>query len=150
MSTPEDQTNVPETGRRRTIWPNLIWGIPLLALLIVGYLGIRALFNRGEVVTVTFSRAAGAKAGMTKVLYQGIEAGQVVKIQPNADGRRLDFVLRLVPAAKSGLNTNARFWLIGANPNFTDLSSLKAVVSGIAIGYAPGEGGETEDHFQGL
>jgi paraquat-inducible protein B len=154
MSTPESQTNTlsdaPETGRRRTIWPNLVWGIPLAALLIVGYLGVRALFNRGEVVTVTFSRAAGAKAGMTKVLYQGIEAGQLIKIEPNADGRRLDFLLRLIPAAKSGLNTNARFWLIGANPNFTDLSSLKAVVSGIAIGYAPGEGGEPADRFEGL
>jgi paraquat-inducible protein B len=153
MSTPEGQTDasdVPLTGRRRTIWPNLIWGIPLVALLIVGYLGVKALFYRGEVVTVTFSRAAGAKPGMTKVLYQGIEAGQVLKIEPNADGRRLDFILRLVPAAKVGLNTNARFWLIGANPNFSDLSSLKAVVSGIAIGYAPGEGGEPEDHFEGL
>jgi paraquat-inducible protein B len=87
---------------------------------------------------------------VTKVLYQGVEAGQVTKIEPNADGRRLDFHLRLVPAAKSGLNTNARFWLIGANPNFSDLSSLKAVVSGVAIGYAPGEGGEPEDRFEGL
>jgi paraquat-inducible protein B len=154
MSMSEEQTNaagdVPQTGRRRTIWPNLIWGIPLLALLIVGYLGVKALFNRGEVVTVTFSRAAGAKPGMTKVLYQGIEAGQLIKIEPNEDGRRLDFLLRLVPAAKSGLNTNARFWLIGANPNFSDLSSLKAVVSGIAIGYAPGEGGDPADRFEGL
>jgi paraquat-inducible protein B len=154
MSTPQDQADAPgdapQTKSRRTIWPNLVWGIPILALLIVGYLGVRALFNRGEVVTVTFRRAAGAKAGMTKVLYQGIEAGQLVKIEPNADGHRLDFVLRLVPAAKSGLNTNARFWLIGANPNFSDLSSLKAVVSGIAIGYAPGEGGEPADRFEGL
>jgi paraquat-inducible protein B len=154
MSTPDSETNAPadapQTGSRRTIWPNLVWGIPLAAALIVGYLGIRALFNRGELVTVTFSRAAGARAGMTKVLYQGIEAGQLMKIEPNADGRRLDFVLRLVPAAKSGLNSNARFWLIGANPNFTDLSSLKAVVSGIAIGYAPGEGGEPIDRFEGL
>jgi paraquat-inducible protein B len=154
MSAPEDQTNAsgnaPETGRRRTIWPNLVWGIPLAALVIVGYLGVRALLNRGEVVTVTFTRAAGAKAGETKVLYQGVEAGQLTKIEPNADGRRLDFHLRLVPAAKSGLNSNARFWLIGANPNFSDLSSLKAVFSGVAIGYAPGEGGEPADRFEGL
>jgi paraquat-inducible protein B len=154
MSTPEDQANAsgsaPETGRRRTIWPNLVWGIPLAALVIVGYLGVRALLNRGEVVTVTCTRAAGAKAGVTKVLYQGVEAGQLTKIEPNADGRRLDFHLRLVPAAKSGLNSNARFWLIGANPNFSDLSSLKAVVSGVAIGYAPGEGGEAADRFEGL
>jgi len=87
VSTPQGESNAsvnaPETGRRRTIWPNLVWGIPLAALLIVGYLGARALFNRGEVVTVTFTRAAGAKAGVTKVLYQGIEAGQLVKIEPN-------------------------------------------------------------------
>jgi len=154
MSTPEGQTNAagdaPQTSRRRTIWPNLVWGIPLAALLIVGYLGVRALFNRGEVVTVTFNRAAGAKAGMTKVLYQGVDAGQLIKIEPNADGRRLDFRLRMVPAAKSGLNSNARFWLIGANPNLSDPSSLRAVFSGIAIGYAPGEGGEPADRFEGL
>jgi paraquat-inducible protein B len=154
MSTPEGETdapgNVPQTGRRHTIWPNLVWGIPLAALLVVAYLGVRAVLNRGEVVTVTFTRAAGAKAGVTKVLYQGVEAGHLTKIEPNADGRRLDFHLRLVPAAKNGLNSNARFWLIGANPNFSDLSSLKAVVSGIAIGYAPGEGGEPEDRFEGL
>jgi paraquat-inducible protein B len=154
MSTEEAETgapaNAPETGRRRTIWPNLVWAIPLAALAIVGYLGVRALLNRGEVVTVTFTRAAGAKAGVTRVLYQGVEAGQLTKIEPNADGRRLDFHLRLVPAAKSGLNTNARFWLIGANPNFSDLSSLKAVVSGVAIGYAPGEGGQPADRFEGL
>jgi paraquat-inducible protein B len=154
MSTPEGETNasgnVPATGRRRTIWPNLVWGIPLAALVIVGYLGVRALLNRGEVVTVTFTRAAGAKAGVTKILYHGIEAGKVIKIEPNADGRRLDFHLRLVPAAKNGLNTDARFWLIGANPNLTDLSSLEALVSGVAIGYAPGEGGEPADRFEGL
>ncbi len=147
---PDTAAEIPRTSSRRTIWPNVIWGIPLVALLIVGYLGIRALLNRGEVVTVTFNRAAGAKAGTTKVLYQGIEAGQLIRIEPNADGRRLDFVLRLVPAAKAGLNSNARFWLIGANPNFTDLSSLKAVVSGVAIGYAPGENGESESRFEGL
>ena len=147
---PNDSGDPPQTARRRTIWPNLIWGIPLAALLVVGYLGVKALINRGETVVVTFDRAAGAKAGITKVLYQGIEAGQVTRIEPNADGRRLDFRLRLVPAARNGLNSNARFWLIGANPNFIDLSSLKAVVSGVAIGYAPGEGGEPMDHFEGL
>ena len=147
---PNDSGDSPQTARRRTMWPNLVWGIPLAALLVVGYLGVKALINRGEIVVVTFDKAAGARAGVTKVLYQGIEAGQVTRIEPSADGRHLDFRLRLVPAARNGLNSNARFWLIGANPNFTDLSSLKAVVSGIAIGYAPGEGGEPADHFEGL
>jgi paraquat-inducible protein B len=142
--------DVPSSERRRSRWPNLVWAIPIAALIIVGYLGIEAFTHRGETVTVTFERAAGARVGETKVLYQGVEAGQLVKIVANKDGRSLDFKLRMVPEARPGLNSNARFWLIGASPNFADLSSLKAVLTGVAIGYAPGEGGEPTSSFHGL
>ena len=151
MNEPVPPTSqVPSSVRRRSRWPNLVWAIPIAALLIVGYLGIEAFAHRGETVTVTFTRAAGARAGDTKVLYQGVEAGQLVKILPNKDGVSLDFRLSMVPEAKPGLNSNARFWLIGATPNFTDLSSLRAVVTGVAIGYAPGEGGTPSRSFRGL
>jgi paraquat-inducible protein B len=123
--------------------------MPLAALLVVVYLAIQWFVERGEVVTVTFDKAGGARAGETKVLYQGVEAGHLIAIKGNPDGRRLDFVLRLRPEAKVGLNTNARFYLIGASPTL-DLSSLRAVVTGVAIGYAPGQGGTPEDHFIGL
>ena len=140
----------PHAHRHRTLWPGLIWSIPLAALIVVGYLGIHAFTRRGEVVTVTFRRAADARPNDTKVLYQGVETGHLIRILPNKDGRRLDFQLRLLPEAKPGLNSNARFWLIGASPNLADLSSLKAVVSGVAIGYAPGEGGTPMTTFEGL
>jgi paraquat-inducible protein B len=122
----------------------------LAALFFVAYLGIHAWARRGEVITVTFDRAADAKPGETKVLYEGVEYGHLVKIVPNKDGHRLDFLLRVTPEAKAGLDSNARFWLIGASPNLTDLSSLKAVVSGVAIGYAPGKGGTPQTTFDGL
>jgi paraquat-inducible protein B len=141
---------LPQTGRHRTVLPGLVWAVPLAALLVVAYLGINAWAHRGEVITVTFNRAADARPGDTKVLYQGVEAGHLLKIVPNKDGRRLDFVIRLRPEAAAGLNTNARFWLIGASPNLSDLSSLRAVVSGVAIGYAPGTGGTPTTTFEGL
>jgi len=147
---PEPPAEPPQCNRRRTLWPNVVWGVPIAALLIVIYLGVQALAHRGEIVTVTFRRAAGAQAGVTKVYYQGAVAGQLIKIVPNKDGRRIDFRLRLVPEAKPGLNTNARFWLIGASANIADLSSLKAVLSGVEIGYAPGRGGTPATHFEGL
>jgi paraquat-inducible protein B len=127
-----------------------VWSVPLAALLIVGYLGIQALAKRGIDVTVTFNTAAGASPGNTKVTYQGVDIGTLEEIVPNKDNRRIDFKLRLDPRAKSSLNSNARFWLIGASPNFTDLSSLKAAVEGVAIGFAPGNGGEPERRFIGL
>ena len=121
----------------------------MAALLIVAYLGIQALAQRGEVVTVTFDRAGEAQPGDTKVLYQGAVAGHLIDILPNKDGRRIDFKLRMVPAAKRGLTTNARFWLIGATPNL-DINSLKAVVEGVAVGFAPNETGTPTRTFEGL
>jgi len=149
MSTPEEQTSAPETGRRRTIWPNLVWGIPLAALVIVGYLGVRALLNRGEEVTVTFTRAAGAKAGVTKVLYQGVEAGQLTKIEPNADGRRLDFHLRLVPAAKVSEYQCPFLADRGQSQLFRfELARGRGLRNRHRL--CAGEGGEPEDQFEGL
>lgn len=139
---------MPQAGRRKTLFSGLIWSLPLAAAIIVVYLLIQWLAERGEVVTVTFDRAGGARAGETGVVYQGVEAGRLIKIVPNKDGRRLDFKLRMVPEAKPGLNTNARFYLIGASPTL-DLSSLRAVISGVAIGYAPGAGGQVTDRFEG-
>jgi paraquat-inducible protein B len=150
MDEPPPRVDVPLSLRRRSRWPNLVWAIPLVALLIVAYLGVSAFRHRGETVTVTFARADGARPGETKVLYQGVDAGQLVKIEPNKDGRSLDFKLRMVAEAEPGLNSNARFWLIGASPNITDFSALKAVLTGVAIGYAPGEGGAPTRSFQGL
>jgi paraquat-inducible protein B len=146
--TPEP--DLPHPQRRMTRMPGLVWAVPLAALIVVGYLGIHAWAERGVIVTVTFRRAADARPHDTKVLYQGVEAGELIKILPNDDGRRLDFKLRLIPAAKPGLNTNARFWLIGGSPNLSDISSLKSLVSGVAIGYAPGDGGTPTDTFEGL
>jgi paraquat-inducible protein B len=140
---------LPEAGHRKTLWSALIWALPLAALIIVAYLAIQWMAERGEIVTVTFARAGGARAGETKVTYQGVEAGHLIKILPNKDGRRLDFKLRLIPEAKPGLNTNARFYLIGASSGL-DLNSLRAVVSGVSIGYAPGEGGTRSRTFEGL
>ncbi len=148
MSDPPDVKGLPHAGRHKSLLPGLIWAMPLAAFIIVLYLAIQWVAERGEVVTVTFARAGGARAGETKVMYQGVQAGHVIAIVPNKDGRRLDFKLRLVPEARPGLNTNARFYLIGASPTL-DLNSLRAVVAGVAIGYAPGSGGTATDHFEG-
>lgn len=149
MADAPDTERLPAAGHRKTVWAGLIWVLPMAALVIVLYLAVQWVAERGEIVTVTFARAGGARAGETKVMYQGVEAGHLIKIVPNQDGHRLDFKLRLLPEAKPGLNTNARFYLIGASPGL-DLNSIRAVVSGVAIGYAPGEGGTPTQTFEGL
>ncbi len=135
---------------RRSRWVGIVWAVPLAALIIVAFLGIRALANRGIDVIVTFDSAAGAKVDDTKVIYQGVVAGSVTKIEVNEDGRRVDITLRLDPRSEPGLTTTTKFWLVGATPTLNDLSSVKAAVAGVTIGVAPGEGGTPTRRFQGL
>ena len=134
---------------RRGRWPGLVWAIPLAALLVVAYLALKALTSQGVNVVVTFKTSGGARAGDTPVIYKGVTVGHVVKINIAKNARDVEMTLRLEQAAKAGLRDGAKFWLIGAAPNFTDLSSLKAVVAGVSIGIAPGTG-KPERRFVGL
>ncbi|HEX3364178.1 intermembrane transport protein PqiB [Phenylobacterium sp.] len=121
-------------------WPGLVWAAPLAALIIVAYLGLQAFAQRGIDVVVTFESAHGARAGDTPVVYKGVRIGRVTKIEVSKDIRHVDMTLRLTPRTRDVLRDGAKFWMIGAQPSLTDLSSLSAVVSGVSIGAAPGSG----------
>lgn len=138
-----------EARERRGRWPGLVWIVPGLALLLVAVLGVRAFLYRGVDVVVTFANSAGAQAGDTKVIYQGVEAGRVTKILIAKDNSHVDMTLRLDYRAKPYLRTGTVFWMVGAKPSLTDVSSLKAALAGVTIGVAPGPGAPTR-RFVGL
>ena len=145
--------SVPELPKAHTVrsrWPGLIWAVPIAALMIVGFLGVRGLFNRGIDVVVTFTSASGVTPGDTKVIVQGVQAGHVESVRVAEDGLHVDVTLRLDPRERGALNTATQFWLVGGTPSLTDLSSLKAALAGATIAMAPGVGGEPTTHFVGL
>jgi paraquat-inducible protein B len=141
----------PRTAARAlaTRWPGLVWAAPMGARMVVAYLGLNAFVQRGVDVVVTFDTAGGARVGDTQVVYKGVKIGRVTKIVVSRDVRHVDMTLRLDPRTRDALRDGAKFWLIGAEPSLTDLSSLKAVVSGVSIGTAPGAGAPRR-HFTGL
>jgi paraquat-inducible protein B len=134
---------------RKSLWPGVAWAFPLAALLIVAYLGLQGLAERGITVVVTFDSAAGAREGDTKVVYKGIDVGRVTDIGLARDGQHVDLTLRLNRNLESQLGPETKFWLVGSNPSLTDLQSLKAAVSGVSVGMAPSPGTPTRQ-FAGL
>ncbi|WP_174297193.1 intermembrane transport protein PqiB [Sphingomonas bacterium] len=139
----------PTARRMRRRWPGLVWAVPLAALLVVGYLGVRWLTTRGTEVTVTFLDAEGVTPGDTKVLENGVEVGHVTRIAPTGDGH-VTLTLSMTRQAEPALNTASRFWLIGEQPSITDLQSVRAAIAGLIVGLAPGKGGTPTHHFTGL
>lgn len=149
--TPANDAQPARTDARahRGRWPGLVWAVPAAAILILAYLALQGIAHSGVDVVVTFPSAADAKPGDTQVIYKGLSVGRVSKVRLSQDRKHVDMTLRLDPSLKPILVTGTKFWLVGAKPNLTDISSLKAALAGVSIGLAPGAGASTR-HFEGL
>jgi paraquat-inducible protein B len=142
MSGPENPGRPARTTAtvKKTWWPGWIWAVPIAALGICAWLAVRELSRSGIDVTVTFENAANMKAKDTKVVYRGLDIGQVSDVSLAPDGSKIIARLDIDDSVERDLNTGTRFYLRGAAPNLADLSTLKSVVSGPTIEMVPGAG----------
>ena len=136
-------------GVRHGWWPGWIWAVPIAALLVVIWLGARALLAGGTDVTIRFNDAHGMKAQNTDVILRGAQIGHVTGIEVNGDGTGVVVTASIDKDAAKFLTTGTRFWLQGASPSLGDLSSLGSLLSGPTIVMEPGTGGKTH-RFVGL
>jgi paraquat-inducible protein B len=144
---PVAQRTVSEARRSR--WPGWIWAVPLAAIGIVIWLLVRATTKRGVDVTVMFDDATGLSTQGTKVLYRGVDVGQVSGIELSEDRRHVTVTLDIDKRVQADLTSGTGFYLEGSEPSLTDLSSLKAVVAGPSIIMLPGRGTPTR-RFVGM
>ena len=152
MSNSEEQassSDPPQAHFRPSRWPGWIWAVPVAAVAIVGWLGIRDILRGGPEVTVRFSDAGGIKAGDTKVKYQNMEVGEVEEIKIEDDLQHVDLTLQFKSTMAGHLGKGTRYWVAGRDVSLSDLSSIKSIISGPYVAIDP-RPGDTEDHAQGL
>lgn len=135
--------------QQKSRWPGWIWAVPIAALAICGWLAIREVSSTGIGITVRFDDAAGMKAKDTKIVYRGLEIGEVTDVSLARDLGHIVVKADVHTAVRNDLTTGTRFYLKGAQPSLTDLSSLKSVVSGPTIEMVPGIGDSTRE-FAGV
>lgn len=132
---------------RKSWWPGWIWGIPIAAVAIVVWLLVRAMASRGTDITVIFEQAGGLKAGDTKVLYRGLDVGEVRAVRLAPDGLHVIAQVDLDRNVERFLRTGTRFYL--QEPVLSDLASLKTIIGGSSLVLEPGQGAPTH-HFVGF
>src|SRR5258707_5000424 len=72
---PEIPRAVPARGSR---WPpQLIWLIPLAAVVIGGWLAVTAILEQGPTILITFKTGEGIVPGNTKIKYKNVDVGMV-------------------------------------------------------------------------
>lgn len=130
---------------------SLIWLIPLLAVVIAGWLGYRTVSQQGTVVTLSFRSADGLVAGQTRVRHKAVELGEVEAIRLSADMSHVLVTVRMRREADPYLTNKARFWVVKPRISSGSLAGIETLVSGSYIEMDPGgRDGERVTAFTGL
>lgn len=122
-----------------------IWVLPLIALLIGGWLGWRAYNEAGIEIQVMFPSGDGIQPGKTEVIFKGMPIGKVIALELDDSGERrgvratIEMDKRVAPQ----LRTNTRFWLVKPSVSMAGITGLETLVSGNYISASPGDGEPT-------
>src|ERR1700742_1366774 len=66
-------------------WFSWVWIPPIAAALLVAWLGVRGLEERGPLITIAFNEAEGLEAGETKIRHKDVDIGTVEKVYLTSD-----------------------------------------------------------------
>ena len=72
------------TINKKTELP-LVWFLPLIALLVSGWLIAKSYNEKGPVITISFPTAEGLEVDKTKIKYLNVEIGKVTAISISDD-----------------------------------------------------------------
>jgi len=149
---PQEETHeLPEavvSNRRHQI--SIVWFVPLVAILIGGWLVYKTFSEKGPAITISFKSAEGLEAGKTKIKYKDVQLGQVTEIRLTPDLSRVLVTAELVKEAEGFLSANTRFWIVRARVAAGQISGLSTLFSGAFIGLDPGKPGLPGTQFVGL
>jgi paraquat-inducible protein B len=129
--------------------PSLIWIVPIVTLLIGGWLVYNTLAERGERIAIHFKTAEGIEAGKTRVRYKSIDIGTVRTIHFDQGFERVVLQIDMVREATPFLRSGSRFWVVKPRLGLRGVTGLSTLISGAYIELEPGEG-EMVNEFVGL
>lgn len=132
--------------RRGVSW---IWLLPLVALLVTGWLAYQSWLDRGPVITVDFPTAEGLAVDKTRFKFRDVDIGKITEIRINDDQETIRVTGELDKSAEAYLGSNTRFWVVRPRVDVKGISGLGTLLSGPYIQVEPGDG-ERESHFMGL
>lgn len=137
QETPTTPTNATLRNKRK-ISP--FWLLPIIAMLIAGWLLWTNYQERGTTITINFQTADGIVPGRTPIRYQGVEVGTVQGINLSDDYRSIQIKASIKSDMRDALREDTQFWLVTPKASLAGVSGLDALVGGNYIGMMPGKG----------
>jgi paraquat-inducible protein B len=145
---PEIPDAIIERRHRRS--SQLIWIIPVIALLVGLSLAVRAYLEKGPVITISFKSGEGVEAGKTKIKYKDVQIGLVKSITIAKDRSSVLVTAELTREAEAFLKADTSFWVVRARITGSSITGLGTLTAGSYIGMDVGVSEEHKTAFTGF
>ncbi len=141
------EVSSPQVSKRSGI--SLVWLIPLITLIVGGWLVVKTLSEQGPQATISFKTAEGIEVGKTRVKYKNVDIGVVEQIRFSDDLSHVLITVEFNQGTEHFLRRNTRFWVVKPQLGLRGVSGLSTLISGAYIEIEPGPGA-AQLHFVGL
>ncbi len=158
MNTEESHSNDNNTGNGSDGLPDAImlrdgrsswiWLVPLLAAILVGWIGYRAWHLRGTVISIHLDEGYDLRAG-DDVRFRGIAVGTIRSIVLNKELEGIEIKAALHSNASGLARAGSRFWVVRPQLDVTGVAGLETIVGPRYLAVIPGDG-PPSDRFVGL
>ncbi|MFD1560828.1 intermembrane transport protein PqiB [Paraburkholderia silviterrae] len=128
----------------------LIWFVPILAVLIGGSLALKAVIEKGPTITISFATAEGLEAGKTKIKFKNVDIGIVKSVTLTPDHMRVLATADINKDATDMLVDNTRFWVVRPRISGGTVSGISTLLSGSYLGMDVGNAKAERRDFVGL
>ncbi|MDT8444896.1 MAG: MlaD family protein [Desulfuromonadales bacterium] len=129
---------------------SIIWVVPIIALLIGGWMAIKAWSEKGPEITIIFESAEGLEANKTKIKFKDVEMGTVTEIRLKQDLSGVIVTAEMTRDAEDYLTEQSQFWIVRARVAAGEVSGLETLFSGAYIGCIPSKEGQPAREFVGF
>ncbi|MFO6424363.1 intermembrane transport protein PqiB [Motilimonas sp. KMU-193] len=125
-----------------------VWLVPLLALLIGGWMLYQHISSQGPLITLEISDADGLSAGKTKIKALSVDVGLVESIELSETYDKAILKVRISNNAAKMLVEDSAFWVVKPRIGKEGVSGLGTLLSGAYIELKPGKSNVKVDSFQ--
>ena len=106
----------------------LVWLLPIVALIVSGWLITKSIVEKGPEITITFPDASGIEVDKTKIKFRDVDVGKVTAITITNDLKAVQVTAQMEPYTVDYLNANTRFWVVRPRIGLTEVSGVKHIV----------------------
>jgi paraquat-inducible protein B len=116
---------------------SFIWLLPLVVLMILGWIAYESYTKKGTNISVIFKNAEDLKEGVTPLEYKGLVLGKVTKIEINDLNSVKVNILVNSDVSKYVATEGTSFWIKKPTISLTKVSGLGTLLSGNKIELYP-------------